>query len=168
MYANITSITKAAPCVITAVSHGVPEGWRFLVTDVLGMKEINSSDNYQVATSVTPDTITLEGLNSSSYTTYTSGGVVSYSQPNNLAGITAKMQIRPSLTSEVILLELTSDNGKLVIDNTAKTITILIGATDTSVLTFASAVYSLELTTIAGEVIQLINGSISLEKEITR
>lgn len=166
-YANITGITKAAPCVISAPGHGMPAGWRFKVSDVLGMKDINS-DEYYVATAVTTDTITLGDVNSSSFAAYTTGGVVAYNAPNSLAGVTAKMQIRPSLASSTIILELTNDNGKLLINNSDKTITILIGATDTALMDFTTAVYSLELTTAFNEVVQLINGSISLEKEITR
>lgn len=166
-YANITGITKAAPCVITAANHGIPAGWRFLVSDVSGMKDINSSD-YYIASEVTNDTITVDTLNSSSFAAYTTGGVVTYNVPNNLGGVTAKMQIRPTLASDTVILELTSSNGKIVLNNTDKTITILISATDTALLSFTSAVYSLELTTSGGEVIQLINGAVSLEKEITR
>lgn len=165
-YATITGITKAAPAVISATGHGVPVGWRFLVSDVVGMKDINSSE-YYTAVATTTDTITTD-VNSSSYSAYTSGGIVSYNVPNNLAGITAKMQIRPSLTSDIILLELTDTNGKIQINNTDKTITLVIGATETAALSFSTAVYSLELTTALGDVVQLINGSISLEKEITR
>ena len=167
-YTNITAITKAAPCVISAAGHGMPAGWRFTVTDVLGMKEINSSDDYKIASSITTDTITINDLNSASYSAYTSGGVVTYNVPNNLSGITARMQIRSTLSSTTSILELTDTNGQIVIDNTAKTITILLNSTVTAGLSFTTGVYSLELTNAVGEVTTLIYGSISLEKEITR
>jgi hypothetical protein len=167
-YAVVTGITKAAPCIITAVGHGIPVGWRFQVTDVVGMKEINSTEDYLIATNVTTDTITVDDLNSSSFTAYTSGGVLTYNAPNSLVGVTAKMQIRSKLTSTEVLLELTTANGDILIDTAAKTITIVLSSTITAALTFVTAVYSLELTNALGEVIQLINGSISLEKEITR
>lgn len=167
IYAAITGITKAAPMVITAPAHAVPAGWRFKVTNVAGMKEINSADTYQTATTVDTNTITVNAVNSLGYTDYTSGGVVEYNQPNNLFGVTARMQIREKITSVDTLDELTTENSKIVIDNVLKTITILLTDTITSAYTFSSAVYSMELI-VSGEVIPFIYGDIALIKEITR
>ena len=69
-YAPISSITKAAPCVITTAStHAVPLNWRIRVTGVLGMKDINlaSTTDYYLVTSKTTNTITLNQVNSSDY-----------------------------------------------------------------------------------------------------
>jgi hypothetical protein len=166
IYIPITGITKAAPVVITAPAHGIPVNWRTKVTNVVGMKEINSTD-YYVVTAVANNSITLNDVNSLSYTAYTSGGVLEYNQPVDLAGYTARMQIREKVTSSTFIKELTTINGGIVIDNTAKTITINISATDTAALTFKSAVYSLELVT-GGTVIPFVYGSVSLDTEITR
>ncbi len=167
VYKAITGITKAAPIVITAAGHGVPVGWRIKVTNVNGMKEINSSDTYHTVTSTTTDTITLNAVNSLAYTDYTSGGVVEYNEPRSLTGVTARMQIREKLTSTTAIDELTTENGGIVIDTVNKTITIVISATDTAAYTFSTAVYSMEL--IDGtEVIPFIYGNITLDKEITR
>lgn len=167
VYKPITAITKAAPVVITAVGHGVPAGWRVKVTNVVGMKEINNSNDYYTATNTTADTITLNAINALGFTDYTSGGVVEYNQPTNLTGVTARMQIREKLTSTTSLAELTTENGKIIIDTALKTITMLISAADTALFTFSSAVYSMEL--IEGtEVTPFIYGDISLVKEITR
>lgn len=62
VYKSISSISKTAPIVITAVAHGIVVGWRCKVSNVLGMKEINS-DEYIQATSVTSDTITINSIN---------------------------------------------------------------------------------------------------------
>lgn len=167
VYAPITGVTKAAPMVITAPAHTLPVGWRFKVTNVLGMKEVNSSDSYLTATSTATDTITVNAVNSIAYTDYTSGGVVEYNQPNNLFGVTARMQVREKLASTTVLEELTTENGKIVIDNVLKTITILLTDTLTTAYTFSTAVYSMELT-VSGEVIPFIYGDIALIKEITR
>lgn len=167
VYKAITNITKAAPMVITAAGHGVPVGWRIKVTNVNGMKEINSADTYHTVTDTTTDTITINAINSLSYTDYTSGGVVEYNQPRDLTGVTARMQIREKLASTTVLDELTTENGGIVIDTVNKTISIVISATDTALYTFNTAVYSMEL--IDGtEVIPFIYGGITLDKEITR
>lgn len=167
VYKGITNITKAAPAVITAAGHSIPAGWRFKVTNVVGMKEINSDSEYHIASETTTDTITINSLNSLAYTAYTSGGVVEYSLPVSLTGYTARMQLRPKVVSEEVILELTTENGGIIIDPVAATIKVLIDATQTQALTFSSCVYSLEMVK-SGKVTQLVSGSISLEKEVTR
>jgi len=167
VYKTITGITKSAPVVITAVDHGLPVGWRTKITNVGGMTTINSTDNYNVVTGITADTVTINDLNSLGYAAYTSGGVLEYNQPMDLTAYTARMQIRPSLTSSTIIDTYSTELGTLVIDNTLKTITILVPATTTAGYTFSTGVYSLELI-LGSTVTQLITGTISLTQEITR
>ena len=69
---TITGITKANPAVVTAASHGYSNGDHVWINDVGGMTEVNSR-RYTVANKTT-NTFELSGVNSSSYTTYTSGG----------------------------------------------------------------------------------------------
>lgn len=166
VYAPITGISKAAPMVVTAVAHGAPLGWRARIVNAGGMKEANLLD-YQTITDKTSDTVTFNQVNSLAYTAYTSGGVLEYNQPVNLASYTARMQIREKLDSTDYILSLTTENGGIVLDNTLKTITIVIQDEATALLTFKSAVYDLELIS-GGEVTQLTTGSVSLVKEVTR
>lgn len=168
VYKTITSITKAAPAVITSTAHGVPSGWRIKVTDVAGMKEINSSDTYRIATVLSADSIELNDINSSSYTAYTSGGTLEYNEPVDLSGFTARMQIREKIDSATTLLELTTVNNRIIINNTDKTITLTIDAITTAGLTFTTAVYSLELVSSGGVVTPFASGTITLVKEVTR
>lgn len=167
VYKPITSITKGAPTQIAATGHGVPTGWRFRVTDVVGMKEINSTDTYHIHTGTDSDVLTINALNSTGYSSYTSGGVVEYNQPVSLSGVTARMHIREKLDSATTILELTTENGGIIIDDTLKTITIYISATATAALTFASAVYSMELIN-GSDVESFITGTLTLVKEVTR
>jgi hypothetical protein len=167
VYKSITAITKAAPMVVTSASHGIPVGWRTKITNVVGMKEVNSADTYHTVTATSANSVTINALNSLSYTDYTSGGVLEYNEPRSLAGVTGRMQLRAKADSATILLELTTANGGVVIDDVLKTITLNISAADTSALTFTSAVYSLEL--VEGtEVTPFIFGGITVDKEITR
>jgi len=69
---TITGATKANPCVITAVAHGLADGDRVLIASVGGMTQIN--DRYYSINVLTTNTFELLGENSTSYTTYTSGG----------------------------------------------------------------------------------------------
>ena len=167
LYVPITGISKSAPLVITTEGHEIPIGWRVKVTNVLGMKEVNSGDLYHVVTSVTATTITLSSLNSLGFTDYVSGGVVEYSVPVNLVGYTARMQLREKLTSSTVLEELTTQNGLITLDNTTKVINLNIPASTTTEYTFKTAVYSLELEKDS-VVTPLVNGTVSLELEVTR
>ena len=169
VYKPITAITKAAPVVITATAHNCPAGWRARVTNVAGMKEINSlPDAYYLVTDTTTNTVTINAINAVGFNEYTSGGILEYNDPINLAGYTARMQLRVKLTDTVVIKELTTQNGGIVIDNTAKTITIVISAADTAAFTFSTAVYSLEMISSGGEVSQMLTGTLTLVKEVTR
>lgn len=166
VYSQITNISKTAPMIVTATSHGVPQGWRIKITGALGMKEVNTGE-YITATSVTSDSITFNQVNALGYTTYTGGGVLEYNQPVDLAGFTARMQIRARLEDATVIKELTTENSGIVINNTTKTIQLNISATDTAAFSFQTAVYSLEL--VNGSVVTpFAGGSLTLIKEVTR
>lgn len=167
VYVPITGISKTAPIVVTAPNHGMPVGWRAKIGGVLGMKEINTGDNYLVSTDTTQNSVTFNHINATNYGTYTSGGILEYNQPVDLAGYTGRMQIRQKVDSPDVILSLTTENGGVEIDNDIKTITIQITAQQTQALTFQVAVYSLEL--VKGtEVVPFCSGTLTLVKEVTR
>ena len=166
VYAPITNITKSAPVVITAPNHGIPLGWRARVTNAGGMKEINSVD-YSTVTATTTDTATFNQINSLGYTAYTTGGVLEYNTPVDLANYTARMQLREKITSDTVIYTLTTENGGVVFDNTLKTITLYIPDSITAGFDFNSAVYGLELIH-NNEVIPFAGGTITLQREVTR
>ena len=75
---TISAITKANPAVVTATSHGYDNGDEVLISGVGGMTEVNGK-RFLVADKTT-NTFELQDkdgvdINSSSFTTYTSGGV---------------------------------------------------------------------------------------------
>ena len=166
VYVPITNITKSAPVVVTAPNHNIPTGWRARITNVNGMKEINSTE-YSVVTSTTTNTVTFNNINSLSYSPYTTGGVIEYNMPAPLADYSGKMQIREKLTSDTVIYTLTPENGGIVFDNFDKTITLTIPSYNTKTFNFTSAVYSLELFN-GDEVTSFATGTISLQKEVTR
>ena len=74
---TITAATKASPGVLTSNSHGFSNGDEIFIASVGGMTELNGR-NYRVANSTT-NTFTLTDLfgvaiNTTTFTTYTSGG----------------------------------------------------------------------------------------------
>lgn len=166
VYVPVTSITNAAPMVITAANHNAPQGWRVKLTNVLGMKEANNLD-YVIASEVSSNTVTINAVNSIGFNTYTSGGVLEYNQPVDLSGVTARMQIRPKIDSDEIIDTLTTENNSIILDNTLKTITLEIDESDTALYSFKSAVYDLEIVK-NNDVIPFLTGTILLTKEVTR
>ena len=75
---TISAITKANPAVVTATSHGYENGDEVVISGVVGMTEVNSK-RFLVANKAT-NTFELTdkdgtNINSSSFTTYASGGV---------------------------------------------------------------------------------------------
>ena len=78
------------------------------------------------------------------------------------------MQIREKIDSTSTIIELTTENSGIILNNTNKYIQLEISATNTATFSFNSAVYSLELVSPSGKVYQLANGTITLVKEVTR
>jgi hypothetical protein len=75
---TITAITKANPGVVTTTAHGFSNGDTVVISGVVGMTQVNGK-RFKVA-SVATDTFALQDIdgnnvNTTSYTTYVSGGV---------------------------------------------------------------------------------------------
>lgn len=171
-YANIQAISKSGPCIITtSAAHSIPPGWRIRVTNVGGMKEINSTgdDDYHFVNNVTPSTLTVNSINSSGYTTYTSGGTIEYYAPYPLQYYSAAMQIRANVNSSTVILALSSSaGGGIVLDTANSSITLTITAQQTAQFDFTSAVYGMELTDTSGVVTPFITGNIIVVKDVIR
>ena len=172
VYLPISSISKSAPCVITTTTTpDLPVGWRFRVVGAGGMKELNSvSDTWYLATAVDRQekTIEINQVNSLGYSTYTNGGVVEYNTPVPISQYSARMQIRETVDSDVVIHTATTENGGISIDAAHSTITINIPATVTEAFSFTSAVYAVELYTSSGTVITFLTGNLTLVPEVTR
>jgi hypothetical protein len=91
------------------------------------------------------------------------------STPLDLTGCTARMQIRQSVAAPEVLLELTTVNGKIVIDGPAGTIDLEISATETAALVATKpGRYDLEVVDALGKVKRLVEGSVGFSAEVTR
>lgn len=88
----------------------------------------------------------------------------------DLAGYTARMQIRGEIEDAVALLELTTENSRITLGGAAGTIDLYISADDTAEITWESGVYDLELVAPGanGDVIRLVSGSVVVSPEVTR
>lgn len=76
---QVSGATQADPCVITTqVNHGLQTGNQVTMFGLGGMTELNG--NQYFITVVTPTTFSLDGVDSSAYTAYTSGGYASVAE----------------------------------------------------------------------------------------
>ena len=71
---SITGATQASPCVVTSVSHGIRTGESATISGVVGMTQLNG--NVYTITKVSDDTFSLNDVDSSAFTAYSSGGTV--------------------------------------------------------------------------------------------
>ena len=70
--ADITGVTQANPAVVTATAHDFNNGESVTISGVVGMTELNGN-TYTVA-NATANTFELQGVDSTSFTAYVSGG----------------------------------------------------------------------------------------------
>jgi hypothetical protein len=90
------------------------------------------------------------------------------STPVNLAGFTAKMHIRSKPESKALILELSTANGRIILNETTGSIRLFISATDTANLSVCDkAVYDLEL--YSGSITtRILQGNVIISPEVTR
>jgi hypothetical protein len=69
----ITGATQANPCVITSTSHGLQSGQKITISGVVGMTQLNVGTFYTVLV-IDANSFSI-GINSSSFTAYSSGGM---------------------------------------------------------------------------------------------
>jgi len=72
VFGNIQGISRSNPAVITSANHGLRTGMSVTITNVVGMTEINNTT--AIVTYINANTFSLQGVDSSIYTTYITGG----------------------------------------------------------------------------------------------
>ena len=91
--------------------------------------------------------------------------------PVDLSGYTARMQMRPSVSSDTVLLNLTTENGGITLGGTAGTIDLYVGATATAAITWEGGVFDLEIIhpgALPDDVTRIAQGAVSVSPEVTR
>ncbi len=86
----------------------------------------------------------------------------------NLQGCTAKMQVRITKLSETVLLELSTENGGLVIIAAAGQIDIFISDEDTATLPANGGLYDLAIYHGNGYITRLCEGTLEFSDQVTR
>lgn len=85
-----------------------------------------------------------------------------------LTGFTARMQVRQSYDSPETVLNLTTENDGIIIDETKGMINILVPAATMTNISGGKYVYDLELVDPDGAVERLVMGSFTVRAEVTR
>ena len=172
LYKAITAITQTAPVRLTVVGHNLPDGWRAAVVSVKGMSEINAcntpprNSDFRPITVLDANTIEINEINAADYRAYVSGGYLQCNTPVDLAGYTARMAIKDKIGGTV-LHSMTTENDGIALNNTKKTITLTVAATETDDFVWTRGVYDLEMVSPTGVVTALISGRVSVSKEVT-
>lgn len=81
-------------------------------------------------------------------------------KPINLTGFSARMQIRD--TAGLMVADLSTGNGKITLGGVTGVIVINISVAETSLMTFASALYDLKLIAPSGFESRILQGKVSL------
>ena len=167
---------------LTVASHGLQAGWRTYVTRCQGMKPINAADipprgnDYHPATVIDATTVELNDIdpvdaNGKEWSAYTDSGFLNWNAPVDLTGYTARMKIKDKVGGTVLastdVLDAPKNVLTITIDNTLKTITLSIAATDTDDFTWKTGVYDLEMVSATGAVTAILSGKVSVTREIT-
>lgn len=92
--------------------------------------------------------------------------VVTPGDPYDLTGWSARMQVRKSVNSPV-LLNGSTQNGRIIMSEEGR-VDIKFTDEDTDVLTVKSALYDLELENPEGDVFRLLEGAVTISPNITR
>lgn len=87
--------------------------------------------------------------------------------PFNFTGYTARMQIRSKISDPTFYVELTTENGRITLDNATNSINLYLPDEVTRTIP-RDGVYDLEIESSYGEVSRVIEGLVRLKPEVTR
>jgi hypothetical protein len=91
----------------------------------------------------------------------------------NLTGASARMQVRASVDAAQPLLTFSSDpltnpDGSIVLGGAAGTIDLKLSAIKTAAINWITGVYDLEIVDSLDDVTRLVEGKVTVTKEVTR
>lgn len=165
VYKPVSAVVAETPLTVTVTAHGVPDGWPVALTELGGFsKGVNArqwpptGDDFWQASVVDANTLMFNFLDAARFGTYTSGGLIGYYTPTNLAGSTAAFAVYPYPATDdppVAVLTIAA-----VLDNTAKTITATLSPANTALLTAPQYTFVASVTDGSGAVTVLETGLI--------
>ena len=88
-------------------------------------------------------------------------------QPRNLTGYTAKLQVRPHPSGPIAISMTSAAGGGITLGGAAGTIDLALDATETDVSRTGYLMYDLEMTAPNGDVYRLLEGAFVIYPEVT-
>lgn len=88
--------------------------------------------------------------------------------PVDLTGCSARMQLRETIDSPQVVLELSTANGYIALGGTSGTISLSIPASVTATISSDKSVYDLEITFPDTTVSKLVYGTVQFIQQVTR
>jgi len=85
-----------------------------------------------------------------------------------ITGATARMQVRRTVENEDVLIELSTEDGSIVVDGANGGITLTITASDTEDLPSGEWVYDLFVTLPSNAIMRFLAGSFEVVERVTR
>jgi hypothetical protein len=150
VYKPITGIAASAPISITAVAHGLKDGWRAAVMNS-GVPEIDIAwddpldDSLRRITLIDADTVEFNDVNGISFTAYVAGGQLVYREPLDLSQfVDARMNVKSSISGPV-LATYKHTTGELLIDLVTDSLRLTLDTTDTSALAAGKRYFDIEM-----------------------
>lgn len=169
----ITGVTNTAnPTITTDIPHVLSAGNEVVISSVEGAGGVNNSPLTPVWTvATTPTSTTFTITTSSAPGVYTRGGKVSV--PRDLTGYTARMHVRSDIEDADVVLSATTTDGRLVISAPSGSavphqVTLTIDATTMAGITAKSYRYDLEVVSAGGVVLRVVEGPLTVRREVTR
>ena len=87
--------------------------------------------------------------------------------PYDLTGATARMQIRKKAGDPTVLVDASTENGKIVLGGTTGRVDIVLTDADTEALTVKTAAYDLKLALADGTTHRLLQGPVTVSPDVT-
>ena len=172
-YDTIDGIAVGYPTTITVTAHGLPSNspTPIAIDGVKGSARVLNTGMKEC------DLVQATYIDANSFSVpiptvgkiYEVGtGYIEWYTPKDLTSYTARMQIRQYVDSATTLVSLTSGAGDIAISLPDARISVFIDTAVTEALDFEEAVYDLELVDNSGEATRLLEGNVTLRKEVTR
>lgn len=162
----VTGVTSAAPVVVTAPGHGLPNGWRAALTGVVGMPEVNAAnyppvgEDWKRGTVIDANTVQLNHETGAGFGPYVSGGFLVYQTPIPLDGVGVALNVWANEDRcGTPIVSLAVGTG-VTIDTTAMTIT---GRLQTAGLAWQTGFYSMMATDASGNTTELMAGVLNIQ-----
>ena len=165
----IEDLVPGCPTKITITGHGLPSvsDTPIFLSHVKGATRANTDETTPaIATYIDDDNFYVD-VDTVAQTYTANTGLLTYFSPKDITSYTARMDIRESIDDDDAVLSLTSPT-ELSLRTADARILITIADTVTSTLAFEEGVYDLELEDSSGVVTRLVEGTVTLCKEVTR